>query len=67
MYDEAIAEYKKGLEINPSYAKVHNNLAVVYYAKGEHSLAIEHCDKAIEFGYRVHPQFLEALEPYREK
>jgi len=67
MHDEAIAEFKKAVEINPNDADAHNNLAVVYYAKGEHSLAIEHCDKVIELGYRVHPEFLEALEPYREK
>jgi len=28
-------------------------------------LAIEHCDKAIALGDRVHPELLEALEPYR--
>lgn len=67
MYDEAVAEFKKAIEINPSYATARNNLAVAYYCKEEFILAIEHCDKAIELGYRVHPKFLKELEPYRKK
>ena len=65
MYDEAIAEFKKAIEINPSDADAHYNLAVTYYFKGEYDLAIKHCDKSIELGYQVHPEFLEALKPYR--
>ena len=67
MYDEAITEFKKAIEINHEFTKAHNNLAVVYYYKGEHSLAIKYCDNAIELRYSVHPKFLELLEPYREK
>ena len=67
MYDEAIAEYKRAIEINPNDAEAHNNLAVTYYHKGEYSLAIKHCDRAIELGLRPHPGFSEALKPYRKK
>ncbi len=67
MFNEAITEYKSALEINPNFAKAYNNLAIVYYIKREYVLAIEYCDKAIELGCRVHPQFLEDLRPYREK
>jgi len=66
MFDEAIAECKKAIAINPNYAKAHNNLAVVYYEQGQYDLAIKHCDKAIELGGKVHPEFLEALKPYRK-
>ena len=66
MFDEEIAEYKKAIAINPNYAKAHNNLAVVYYEQGQYDLAIKHCDKAIELGGKVHPEFLEALKPYRK-
>ena len=65
MYDETIAEFKRAIEINPNYAEAHNNLAVAYYYKEEYSLAIKHCDRAIELGLRPHPGFLEALKPYR--
>lgn len=62
MYDEAITAYKKAIEISPKYADAHNNLAQAYYEKGEYSLAIEHCDRATELGYKVDPEFLERLE-----
>jgi len=67
MFSEAITEYKSALGINPNFAKAYNNLAIVYYIKKEYILAIEYCDKAIELGCRVHPQFLEDLRLYREK
>lgn len=67
MHNEAIAKFRKAIEINPDYAEAHNNLAIAYYLNGEYGLAIEHCDKVIELGYRVHPEFLKDLKPYREK
>ncbi|TES85230.1 tetratricopeptide repeat protein [Candidatus Aerophobetes bacterium] len=67
MSDEEVSEYRKAIETNPNHVGAHNNLAVAYYHKGDYSLAIEHCDKAITLGHRVHPEFLEALKPYREK
>ena len=48
MLDEAIAEWRKAIEINSNYAKAHYNLAVAYYFTEEYNLAIEHYDKAIE-------------------
>ncbi len=67
MLNEAITELKKALDIDPNYAKVHRNLAIAYYKKGEFKSAIKHCDIAVEFGYKIHPKFLEDLEPYRTK
>lgn len=64
--NEAIALYKKSLDINPDFAVAHNNLAVLYYRKKDYNLAIKHCDKAIELGHKVHPEFLVALKPYRK-
>jgi tetratricopeptide (TPR) repeat protein len=66
MFDEAIAEYKKAIAINPNLAEAHYNLAVAYYYKGQHGLAIEPCDRAIELGYKAQPELLEALKPYRK-
>jgi len=63
--EEAISEHKMALAINPCFAKAHNNLAVAYYFRGDYRLAIEHCDQAIELGFRPHPQFLKQLELYR--
>ncbi|HIE43639.1 MAG TPA: tetratricopeptide repeat protein [Candidatus Omnitrophica bacterium] len=64
---EAIDSYRKSIEINPTYAEAHNNLAIVYYYEGEYDLAVKHCYRAIELGYKVHPGFLELLKPYRKQ
>jgi len=63
--DEAIIEYKKAFSLKPNLGEANNNLAVAYYLKKDYPLAIAYCDKAIEFGFRVHPEFLKALTPYR--
>jgi tetratricopeptide (TPR) repeat protein len=64
-YEEAIALYKKAIQINPDYALVYNNLAVIYYEERQYGLAVKYCDRAVELGYKVHPEFLERLKPYR--
>ena len=66
MLDEAIGEYKKALMIDPDYAKAHYNLSITYYKKPNYREAIKHCDRAIELGARVHPEFLKELENYRQ-
>jgi len=64
--DEAIALYKKAIKINPNYAAAHNNLALTYYYAEQYDLAIKHYDKAIELGWKINPDFLKRLEPYRK-
>ena len=67
MKEEAISSYKKAIKINPEDAVTHNNLAVSYYYEKQYALAIHHCDKAIEIGCRVNPEFLKLLEPFRQE
>ena len=64
--DEAIASYKKAIELNPNRGDAQNNLAVVYYDKKQYAIAAKHCNRALELGFKVHPGFLKALEPYRK-
>ena len=64
---EAITSYKKAIAINLNYAQAHNNLSVAYYRDKQYNLAIEHCDKALELGHNIHPEFLKLLEPYRSQ
>jgi tetratricopeptide (TPR) repeat protein len=56
---------KKALIIDPDYAKAHYNLAVAYYLNKQYELAIEHCDKAVDLGFEIHPKFLQHLTVYR--
>jgi Flp pilus assembly protein TadD len=46
--DEAIAEYRKALEIKPDYSEALNDLGVVYYEKGDLEAAIAQYRKALE-------------------
>jgi hypothetical protein len=65
-FKEAIALFNKALAINPNLAAVHNNLALVYFYEKEYASASRHCDKAVELGFAVTPEFLELLKPYRK-
>jgi len=67
LLDESIAANLKALELEPSFAVAHNNLGIAYLEKGDHSLAIEHFDKAAELGYEVAPEMLAETEAYRKK
>ncbi|MCF7875218.1 MAG: tetratricopeptide repeat protein [Candidatus Omnitrophica bacterium] len=66
MLDEAVVVLEKAATLDPNDAKAHNNLAIIYYQKKQYGSAIKHCDKAIELGAGVNPEFLEMLKPYRK-
>ncbi|HIE44496.1 MAG TPA: tetratricopeptide repeat protein [Candidatus Omnitrophica bacterium] len=63
--EEAITLFKKAIDIDPEFAGAHNNLAVAYYYTYRYELAIKHCDRAIELGFNIKPEFRALLEPYR--
>ena len=65
--EKAIATGKKLVEMAPTFGLGQNNLAFAYYSNGEYDKAVEHIDKAIELEFRVHPEFLKKLEPYRKR
>jgi tetratricopeptide (TPR) repeat protein len=46
--DEAIAEYRKAIELNSRNAVAHNNLGVLYKRKGLHADATREFQKAVE-------------------
>ena len=47
--EEAVAQFKKVIEIDPNFALAHNNLARVYSLKDNTAQAIEWLQKAIVF------------------
>ena len=55
--DEAIAEYRKALDIKPDYAEALNNLGVVLFAKGDLEAAIAQYRKALD----IKPDYAEAI------
>ena len=56
MHDEAIAELKRAIEINPNYAKAHYNLGIAYGRKGMDDEAIAEYKRAIE----INPNYAKA-------
>lgn len=47
-YDEAMNYLKKSLELQPSYPSAHQLMGMIYYKKGQNSLAIQSLMKAVE-------------------
>ncbi|MFA5355879.1 MAG: tetratricopeptide repeat protein [Candidatus Omnitrophota bacterium] len=63
----AITLWERAVEIDPDFAIAHFNLAVFYYQQREYRLAVRHCDKVLQLGNAVDPEFLRLLEPYRTR
>jgi tetratricopeptide (TPR) repeat protein len=55
------------LDLAPNFALGYNNLANIYYAMGQIERAIENCDRAVDMGLEVHPEFLRLLDRHRGK
>ncbi|MCB0282455.1 MAG: tetratricopeptide repeat protein [Calditrichae bacterium] len=56
-YQEQIDIYKRAININPDYAKVHNNIAVAYYYEGMNDSAYYHLQQAV----RLQKDYPEAI------
>ncbi len=59
--DQAIADYTRALEINARDALAYNSRAVAFYFKKAYDQAWEDVRKAQSLGYKINPEFLEAL------
>ncbi|MFC1709132.1 tetratricopeptide repeat protein [Candidatus Omnitrophota bacterium] len=65
-FDQALLDYNKAIEIKPNYAQAYCNRAVMYFEKQEYIKSWEDVHKAESLGYKVNPEFLKLLEPYRD-
>lgn len=52
LYDRAISDFNKAIEIDPKHAMAYNNRGNAYNAKGLYDLAISDFDKALEINPR---------------
>lgn len=59
--DLALDVCLKASAVDPTNAILHNNLAVIYFEKGEYAKSWEHVRKAEELGLKPHPDFLREL------
>jgi len=58
MYDEAISEFRKVIDIDPNCAEAHNGLGIVYNNKNMFDEAISEFKRAID----INPDFAEAYD-----
>lgn len=64
-YDNALTYFNKVLEINPASendGQFHNDRGIAYFFLKDYDKCWEDVNKAIQLGYRVHPQFLSELK-----
>lgn len=64
-YNNALYYFNKVLEINPAFendAQFHNDRGVTYFFLKDYDKCWADVNKAIQLGYRVHPQFLSELK-----
>jgi tetratricopeptide (TPR) repeat protein len=66
MSKKAVKLFRKVLELSPGLSVAYNNLALAYYYDKKYDLAVKSCDRAIELGYKVSPELLVLLKPYRK-
>ncbi len=61
LYDQAISDYTKALEINPRFAGAYYNRAFSYFRKGEYERSWKDIEKAESLGHQISPKFLDDL------
>jgi tetratricopeptide (TPR) repeat protein len=55
----------QALKLDEKLTLAHMNLAVAYYYTQQYRLALKHCDRAIQLGATVEPDFLKLLKTFR--
>jgi tetratricopeptide (TPR) repeat protein len=60
-YDQAISDYNKALEIDPTDARVYCERGWTYYLKKEYDKSWKDINKAQELGYQIPPKYLDDL------
>ena len=60
-YDRAIRDYSKAIALDPKFAKAYHNRAVMYFHKRNYKSAWSDVNAAEALGYKVTPEFLDAL------
>jgi hypothetical protein len=51
LFDDAIQDFKKAIELNPNFDESYNNCGVVYFLKGQYDRAVENYNRAISLNH----------------
>ena len=47
LYEEAVKEYEKALNVSPENIEIYNSLSILYYENGDRDEAIDYCSKIV--------------------
>jgi len=61
-FDQAILDFNKAIEIDPTYAKAYHNIAVSYFYKKDYDKSWDYIYKAEALGYNFSPDFIKELK-----
>jgi len=64
LFQNAIDEYQRVLEIDPNHIPAHNNLGTLYALHGEHDLALHELERSLELDPNQ-PEVREQIEELR--
>jgi len=63
LWDEAIIEYSKAIEIDPNLAVAYGNRAYAYLYREQYDMAIADCNKAILLAPCIHSTTTKKIQP----
>ncbi len=61
-FQEAFAQYKEAIRINPQYGDAYNNLANLYFMAKQYQKALDCLEQAEANGAKINPEFRKAVK-----
>jgi len=58
---KAEKEWLDALRLDSTMGKAHDNLSFLYYESGQNELAWLHCQKAMQYGIQISPEFIKEI------
>jgi len=58
---KAEKEWLNALRLDSTMGKAHDNLSFLYYESGQNELAWLHCQKAMQYGIQISPEFIKEI------
>jgi tetratricopeptide (TPR) repeat protein len=59
--NKAEKAWLEALRLDSTMGKAHHNLSFLYYESGQNELAWLHCQKAMQFGIQISPEFVKEI------
>ncbi len=66
-FTQAVISCRNAVKIDPNSEAAYFNLSAAYFYLKQFDLAVKYCDKAIALGYKVPPEYLNEMLPFRSE